>query len=502
MFRLEAFEDAGLTHDTLSAAIERHRRTSLPRLERAWAYYRNGLTPRSVRGLNGRWYRQAQEAGLPARLTQSHKPDERTHAIREVVVENDIAWRVQAMVDFVFGKPVSLRSLAASDTATVIERVLDHIWECSGGIALLQDMGTLGHVYGHVDLAVRVDEGALLAAGAAFGGEAGGSLDLDAVLAAAGRAVRIELIEPTRGVPIIDERDWRNLKAYVISTKVQRRETREPGWLADVLRAVRGASVAETDESEVVEIISPAAWHVYEDGILAWESYHNLFGGELPVVHVQNIAQPFEYEGIGEVEPLIPLQDELNVRLSDRANRVTLQSFKMYLAKGLDGLEKIPIGPGQIWHTDNPDASIESFGGDGSSPSEESHIREVREAMDKVSGVPPLSGGVVQGRIGNLSSANALRITLMGLIAKTERKRIAYGRGIARASALALTALHNAGLFRTRESDRAVRLAWPDPLPEDAQAKAMLAKAKHELGAPAGAALRELGEATNEDAVS
>jgi hypothetical protein len=47
-----------------------------------------------------------------------------------------------------------------------------------------------------------------------------------------------------------------------------------------------------------------------------------------------------------------------------------------------------------------------------------------------------------------------------------------------------------------------VRLAWPDPLPEDAQAKVMLAKARHELGAPAAAALRELGEATNEDAVS
>src|SRR5690606_944669 len=104
---------------------------------------------------------------------------------------------------------------------------------------------------------------------------------------------------------------------------------------------------------------------------------------DLPVVHIQNIAQPFRYEGLGEVEPLIPLQDELNTRLSDRASRVTLQSFKMYLAKGLDGFERAAVGPGQIWSTDNPDAQITAFGGDADSPSERDHIGEVREALDK-----------------------------------------------------------------------------------------------------------------------
>ncbi len=39
---------------------------------------------------------------------------------------------------------------------------------------------------------------------------------------------------------------------------------------------------------------------------------------------------PLSYEGLSDVEPLIPLQDELNTRLSDRANRVTYQAFNMF----------------------------------------------------------------------------------------------------------------------------------------------------------------------------
>src|SRR5690606_4574016 len=138
------------------------------------------------------------------------------------------------------------------------------------------------------------------------------------------------------------------------------------------------------------------------DGELAEEHELRFAGGRVPVVHVQNVAQPYRYEGLSEVEPLIPLQDELNARLSDRASRVTMQSFKMYLVKGIEGFDAMPVGPGQIWCTENAQASIEAFGADASSPSEESHIKEIRDALDKTSGVPPLATGVVQGRVGNL----------------------------------------------------------------------------------------------------
>ena len=63
----------------------------------------------------------------------------------------------------------------------------------------------------------------------------------------------------------------------------------------------------------VTEITSAEAWQRYEDKELVAEG--KLPWGFLPVVHIQNLAQPFYYEGQSDVEPLMPIQDELNTRL-------------------------------------------------------------------------------------------------------------------------------------------------------------------------------------------
>ncbi|MEX0745374.1 MAG: phage portal protein [Phycisphaeraceae bacterium] len=215
--------------------------------------------------------------------------------------------------------------------------------------------------------------------------------------------------------------------------------------------------------------------------------------GRIPVVHIQNLPQPFFYEGLSDVEPLIPLQDELNTRLSDRANRVTFQSFKMYLGKGIEQFTERPVGPGQMWSTDNPDASIQEFGGDAATPSEEAHIRELREAMDKASGVTPVAAGLISGRVGNLTSAVALRTVLMGLIARTEKKRVTYGAGLEQLCELLLHAADVHGLLPNTPDERRVRLDWPHPLPLSEEEQLRNAKAKLEIGVPRHQVLTELG---------
>jgi hypothetical protein len=184
--------------------------------------------------------------------------------------------------------------------------------------------------------------------------------------------------------------------------------------------------------------------------------------GRPAVVHIQNMPLPGSYEGLSDVECLIPLQDELNTRLSDRANRVTYQSFKMYLGKGIEDFLQRPVGPGQMWATGNMDASIEEFGSDSGSPSEDEHIKQVRQAMDKVSGVTPLAAGIIGGNIGNLSSATALKVLLSGLAAKTNRKRLTYGAGISQVVAMALQWLDACGIFPTAPQDRRVEIQWPE----------------------------------------
>jgi len=449
-----------LSDEFIRWLIERHTAVTVPALGRLWEYYRNDLdfSPGASAG-DERRYAAAQQQGLPRRLAGTRG--------REIVIENDIAWRIHTMVDFMFGKPPTIESLAPDRAvARRIEQLLSETFENSGGIGFFQDMALLGAIYGFVDVMVRPGLGADPA------GEA---------------PVELEAIEAPRAVPVIDGSDYRNLAGYLLHYTQPLHRLDRGSFLSRLMHGrCRQATV------EVTEVWTAEQVRTWHDGREVWAGPNML--GAVPVVHIQNLPQPLVYEGISEVEPLIPLQDELNTRLSDRANRVTLQSFQMYLAKGIENFAQRPIGPGQMWLTENPAASIQAFGGDGGpNPSEDAHINEIREALDKASGVTALAAGVLRNKIGNLTSENALRVTLLGLLAKTQRKRIAYGRGIERICAMVLHALDIADVVRTEPQDRKVCLHWPSPLPENTEQRLREAKLKLQVGVPRPRVLAELG---------
>jgi hypothetical protein len=335
------------------------------------------------------------------------------------------------------------------------------------------------------------------------------------------RLVRLEIVEPARALPLLSRDDWRRVDAYAQVYEVER-DAREGGGgkgrggnrgtfverlkrsASDLffstrhspqLAPVRGTGgLRETsadDDVQVIEVLTPTAWRRYEDDVLVSGGVNSL--GIIPLVHIQNTAVPFEYAGASDVDPLVPLQDELNTRLSDRAHRITLQSFKMYLGKGIDGFASLPVSPGRMWATENEQAEIIEFGGDAASPSEDAHLADVREALDKASGVTPIAAGAIKGRIGRLTSAAALRVTMQALLAKTDRKRTTYGAAVARMCELALAWLDRAGLFPTAPAERRVEITWPSPLPENELETLQEAEAKLRLGVPREAVLRELG---------
>jgi len=304
------------------------------------------------------------------------------------------------------------------------------------------------------------------------------------------QTIGLEPIEAPRVLPVLDENDYRKISFYVQHFYQKKNAlTKKSSFLG---RLLSGGKRSDTREvAAVTEITSATAWQRYEDKELVAEG--ELPWGFLPVVHIQNIAQPYYYEGISDVEPLMPLQDELNTRLSDRASRITFQSFKMYLGKGIEGFEDKPVSPGRMWYTDNPEAAIEEFGGDAAAPSEGLHITEIREAMDKTSGVTPVVAGILRGKVGNLTSAVALRLTLMGMLSKTERKKFTYSEGLRRICEMVLAMLDTAGVYKTSKADRDMDVIFGSPLPEDSMEKLKEAQIKKELGVPSEQILRELG---------
>jgi hypothetical protein len=146
-----------------------------------------------------------------------------------------------------------------------------------------------------------------------------------------------------------------------------------------------------------------------------------------------------------------------------------------------------------MWYTDNLEASIEEFGGDAAMPSEGLHIAEIREAMDKASGVTPVVAGVLKNKLGNLTSAVALRLTLMGMLSKNDRKKFTHSEGLKKICKMVLAMLDIAGIYKTIEADRDVDVVFPNPLPEDTMDKLKEAQIKKELGVSTEQVLKELG---------
>jgi hypothetical protein len=518
---LKPFDDPAFSSDYLAWLLDEQAPRQQRTCQRLWNYYRNpllGLSAASAGAMNenARPYVLAQEVGLPARITGVQRVAGETSTDlrrKEVVIENDIAWRIQTGVDFLVNREITLRSRHEDpDRAAIIEQILNALFDANGGLALLQEMALLASVYGFVDVVLRIPADwpahlrpAALSAGGPrpdaspsnTSARDGGNLPagdrskpkVNTVIQLAG-LLRLETVDAPRVLPILAEDNYRQLRYWVQCYRKRTRRIDPPrtGWLRS---ALGGAASTEPRQIEVVEILSPAWWQRYENRDLVAEGPNAL--NRLPVVHIPNLPSPGQYGGLSDVEPLIPLQDELNTRLSDRAHRVTYQSFKMYLGKGIDDFLERPVGPGQMWATQNPDAGIEEFGRDEGSPSENIHIDQIRTAMDKASAVTPLAAGLVRDQLGQLTSAAALRVVLSSLLSKTARKQRCFAAGLKQIAALALDWLDRSGAFPNRPHERNIDIHLPDPLPENDTQRLANARLKQQLGVPRSKLLAELG---------
>lgn len=506
-FDLRIFEDKGIEESFVDWLVEQRSVDVSNHFGRLWDYYANERFEVSEVGDvgqkvtdGGRCYVQGQEYGLPARITGLvHSVKTGTFGGRaltdiqrkEVVIENDIAWRVNAAVDFLFGKPIRITSKAQDATKRQeIETLLKAVFDANGAISFFQDMAVLGGVYGFVDCLIRAGEQLTDHLNRSLSHTSKSTtLSFDDVLQLA-QTISLELIEAPRALPVLDEDDYKKTRYYVQHFQQKKNSITNDNFLFGNFFGKK-SNGGHQRVVDVTEIISADAWQRYENGELVAEG--NLGLGFLPVVHIQNVAQPYYYEGLSDVEPLMTLQDELNTRLCDRAYRITLQSFKMYLGKGIDGFEKMAVSPGRMWFTDNEDARIDEFGGDTEAPSEDMHISEIRAAMDKVSGITPIVAGVLQGKIGNLTSAVALKLTLMGTLSKNERKRFSYGAGIGKISRMILEILDKAGVYHTTRQEREIEVVFANPLPENLRERLEEAQIKKQLGVPSEEILKELG---------
>jgi len=150
-FDLHIFEDEQLEADYIEWLVDERSIEIAAHFAKLWEYYTNRMVEASGAGAcdrkineSGRCYLQAQEYGLPARITGLvHSANAGIFGARpvkdvqrkEVVVENDIAWRINSAVDFLFGKPISFVSRSPdSQKRAEIEGIFKAVFEVNGAI--------------------------------------------------------------------------------------------------------------------------------------------------------------------------------------------------------------------------------------------------------------------------------------------------------------------------------------------------------------------------------
>jgi hypothetical protein len=553
---LAPFGDPTLSSDDLLARLAWLRDVVRPRLNRFLGYYRNSTTELAAAlpcadntSFAVRPFRQYQELGLPARIT-GFRCSADGHAVatgsidiqrKEVVIENDIGWRINTLVDFAAGRLPSITSTAKNpDTQRRLTQVIQSLLESTGGLALLQQIILEGCISGSAwiricpthELLQRLtspvaDPGGSGMAGGGDpqggSGSAAGTSDPDTASNASpvtvgeesltvARWLRLEIVDASRLCPLphvgecVSSENGSGYAALLTDAAgPASRSSRNTAGILDRLRVWLGRPLALTTQAQdfSFDLFGPVHWQRYVAGQLVEEGSNPL--GFVPFVRFESQPDPAAGTRVGpagsgaidtgfsDVEPLIGLQDELNTRLSDRAFRVTMTSFRMYLGRGIEDFTKRPVGPGQMWATDNTQATIETFGGDAASPSEDNHISDVREALDKISGVSPIAAGVIRSKLGNLTSAVALRLTLIALLARTDRKRAALNRTLSVVVRQVLMILDRAGIVASTPEDRGIDINWPTALPESDMDRLQEAQAKVALGVPLGIVLTELG---------
>ncbi|MFE6745963.1 phage portal protein [Kitasatospora purpeofusca] len=237
--------------------------------------------------------------------------------------------------------------------------------------------------------------------------------------------------------------------------------------------------------------------------------------GQIPVVHIRNIAISGSPWGLADIPDVIPLNREYNEKATDISQIINYHAAPVTVILGARA-SQLEKGPKKVWAGLPKDASVFNLenGIDLTGPL--AYLDLLKRAMHETTGVPETALGQVQP-ISNTSGV-ALSITYFSLIQRDKLKKTNYTAGLKRINELALRTLFlyepltrlydpDTDGIRTRDdqplilnpADPAVYRTgceWPPPLPVDVLVKLNEIQVKLGLGLESKrGALRDLGEA-------
>lgn len=147
--------------------------------------------------------------------------------------------------------------------------------------------------------------------------------------------------------------------------------------------------------------------------------YANKYG-VIPFFHNKNLAEAGRNTGLSDLDDLIPLNVELNLKSSDVSEIIDYHSAPVTVVYGarIGQLEK---GANKVWGGLPKDAKVENLGLTGDLQASTNYINDIKKSMHEIVGVPEGALGSEMS-ISNTSGV-ALQITMLPLTEKIEQKR-------------------------------------------------------------------------------
>ncbi len=203
-----------------------------------------------------------------------------------------------------------------------------------------------------------------------------------------------------------------------------------------------------------------------------------------PVVDCQNLPNPNEFWGIGDLEEdVIQLNRSINFVLSNLSRIIRFHAHPKTWGRGFSG-SQLSVAVDETIVLPSPDAELHNLEMQSDLASSIALFERLREALHQVTRVPEVATGKLD-QAGALSGV-ALQVLYQPLIEKTETKRRTYG---------ALLVELNRRLLATAgfgEEHHTV-IHWPDLVPTDPYQEAQAAVLYQQLGASKDTLLQRLG---------
>lgn len=378
---------------------------------------------------------------------------------------------VDKSVSFLFGK--GFRIQPHKEVAQELKPLLDEVWEYNKKDILGVEIGQMGAITGDCFIKVswedpEVDDNGMLYEEEYPDGK-----------------VRINVLPTSSVFPVYSSHD----KDKMVSCTIQ---------YAILETGIDGKPVARMYK----EVVTRDTISYYIDNELV-EEIPNILR-EINIVQIKNIPLAGESRGQSDLKSIIPLQKELNAKVTDVSDIINYHSAPITIIQGAKS-KNLEKGAKKVWGGLPKDAKVYNLELNSDLNASNNFISTIKTAIHELSNTPEDSLGG-KSAVSNTTGV-ALQIKYAPLLEKTWLKRQTYGGGIKDVCRLVIKLLRVKGsdeerkllndLMSTSEGIKKVfdiTVTFPDPLPKDEMVQLQIIAQKMNLGLeePEGA-LKELG---------